>query len=1189
MTESTIPAFHALLIGIDDYRSPRVPDLGGCVNDVEAMKQLLTDVFGFDADHIHALTNDQATHQAIKAAFRHHLIEPARAWAEGGRPDPAPAFLFHYSGHGSQALDETGLEPDGLDETLVPHDSRTAGVYDIKDWELGQLLDELTQHSDNVTVILDCCHSGSGTKDVNIGADETDVVPVRRIDPDLRPQPAHTQRPRTRAASTRSVTASGWEAGEQYVLLAGCRDYELANEYRVRQGDRIRQHGATSYFLIKELSAMSSASALTYRELHERVRYQVNSLYPQQMPQCEGDRDRLVFGGLRPQRDAWLTVVDKSEGYFWIDGGMAHGLTQGTLLHAYPPETRTLADVDAPLATLSVEEVGAVRSGCVVESGESDVPVLARAVVHRINHGDMRRSVALRIADPALLGRVRALLTDAAVQPYVQLMENGAEGAAPLRVVETDGVIEVQDATGKRLIAPFPPEKLGELPGDMTHLVRYHNALQLENTARHSELAGGVSLAIKQLAFDPNTQEPIAVPIAPTAGGETVIEIGDRVVFEVTNHTDKPLYFALFDFAHDWSVIQLYPSRAGAHEALAPGQTYSLGLSRRTAEQLQPGLPRQIAEAVETIKVIATVDDADFEILQQPALKAAYATRGALARGGQDAPSALSQLMAQAMAGGGTRAFGPPPAAAEDEWTTVQQQVRITQPVASRDGSTALRSDAPAEPPAYRIKLEAPAGFQGQVRVLTPHQRTRSAGGDAALLTPPAGLAAHPEQFRPFPIAASDDAAPAGTEIEIEADAASRAAVTAATPLTMYLPDALQEDEGVLALAFDGNFFYPVGRSAGAAGAVRVDWLPDPNGTADGTADGAASDGEEPAGPDLQPRQRDLGRALKLYLYKVVGWQAASLGVQRARFLPDSEPLAPDVRPADRQEETPDGTVYYWHADKQEFGAGERVLLIIHGFTSHSANLLPAIQGFLAVGGQHYDHVLAFDYETFGTAIDENGQILANALRNLGFGETDDRHLDIIAHSMGALVARSMVEMWGGDHFVDRCFLCGPPNQGTRLAAARKLVPWLSTLAVNGVANIPPAAAAAWVLNKVAEDGAGGEDLQPDSDFLQQLNGSNEAARVPYFVLAGTNEISADAADFWQRLWRQLERGVDAGLDALFQDQNDLVIDVPSMLTVRNGNYRADLLHTRVVGCNHFEYFRLNEPQTQLLTWLRGG
>ena len=149
------PALYALLVGINEYASPTISNLGGCVNDVKTVEQLIHDKFRVPPENIRKLLNEHATHQAIKTAFKAHLIAQAQAWAQAGKVGTPPAFLFHYSGHVSRAKDETHTKPGGMDETIVPHDSRTDGVFDIKDGELGQWLDELTQYAcDNVTVIL---------------------------------------------------------------------------------------------------------------------------------------------------------------------------------------------------------------------------------------------------------------------------------------------------------------------------------------------------------------------------------------------------------------------------------------------------------------------------------------------------------------------------------------------------------------------------------------------------------------------------------------------------------------------------------------------------------------------------------------------------------------------------------------------------------------------------------------------------------------------------------------------------------------------------------------------------------------------------------------------------------------------------------------------------------------------------
>ena len=131
--------FFALLVGIDRYANPhQAPHLRGCVADVEGTYTLLTNRFGVPAEQIRMLTarldrpDDPATlptRANIIAGWQEHF-------AQAGSGD---VVFFHYSGHGSQARSADPNEPDGYDETIVPHDSRTRGVYDLADKELANL------------------------------------------------------------------------------------------------------------------------------------------------------------------------------------------------------------------------------------------------------------------------------------------------------------------------------------------------------------------------------------------------------------------------------------------------------------------------------------------------------------------------------------------------------------------------------------------------------------------------------------------------------------------------------------------------------------------------------------------------------------------------------------------------------------------------------------------------------------------------------------------------------------------------------------------------------------------------------------------------------------------------------------------------------------------------------------------
>lgn len=238
------PTLWALLVGIDDYASPNVRNLRGCVNDVEAMHIFLMTRYAVSEDHICVLTNEQATRTNILGTFQSFLIDnPQIQYGD--------QILFHYSGHGSQMpAGQEDYEPDGLNETIVPHDSRQANVFDIPDKTLAALIERLADaKGDQITTIFDSCHSGSITRDLDnplarrIPTDER--IPPTKLDSELR----NYDKPDTRA-----VGSSGWATAKvPYVLLAGCRDYELSNEYKGRVEDSYAWHGALTYFILQVL------------------------------------------------------------------------------------------------------------------------------------------------------------------------------------------------------------------------------------------------------------------------------------------------------------------------------------------------------------------------------------------------------------------------------------------------------------------------------------------------------------------------------------------------------------------------------------------------------------------------------------------------------------------------------------------------------------------------------------------------------------------------------------------------------------------------------------------------------------------------------------------------------------------------------------------------------------------------
>ena len=158
----TTPRKLALLVGINAY--PNTNGFGalqGCLTDVELQRHLLIHRFGFNPKDIHTLTDKQATRQGILEAFEEHLIRQAK---------PGDVVVFHYSGHGSRVNDPDGDNADKLNSTFVPVDAflptgypNSGGVVlDIMGHTLFLLMSAVP--TENITVVLDSCYSGGGTR-----------------------------------------------------------------------------------------------------------------------------------------------------------------------------------------------------------------------------------------------------------------------------------------------------------------------------------------------------------------------------------------------------------------------------------------------------------------------------------------------------------------------------------------------------------------------------------------------------------------------------------------------------------------------------------------------------------------------------------------------------------------------------------------------------------------------------------------------------------------------------------------------------------------------------------------------------------------------------------------------------------------------------------------------------------------
>ena len=263
----------ALLIGINRYKIPGA-DLRGCVNDVNNLKAALLKHFSFQEKNIKILTDLKATKKAMQDGIT-RLVKGAK------RGD---VLLFHYSGHGSNVPDDNGDEADSRDEILCPTNLDWKDPM-TDDW-LRTAFDKVPADV-NLTVIMDCCHSGTNTR-VIVSPDAPiierflpcplDLLAVesgRRLTGEIKGKRATLEK---RAKRKKDVI----DINIPEVLITGCRDTQTSADAHIGGS----YNGALTYNLVAAMEEKSGK--LTYGELHSRTLRLLKDGGFDQAPQLEG-------------------------------------------------------------------------------------------------------------------------------------------------------------------------------------------------------------------------------------------------------------------------------------------------------------------------------------------------------------------------------------------------------------------------------------------------------------------------------------------------------------------------------------------------------------------------------------------------------------------------------------------------------------------------------------------------------------------------------------------------------------------------------------------------------------------------------------------------------------------------------------------------------------------------------------
>jgi hypothetical protein len=258
----------ALCVGINYKGSGN--DLNGCINDANAWADLLVAHFDFLKPDVKLLLETDATKVNIIAGLKALL-----AGAKSG-----DVLVFQNSSHGTYVVDKSGDELDRYDEAICPYDFKQNLIVDDELREIFSGLPGGVQ----MTVILDSCHSGTGTRLVfnpAIGYRKERFLNPKEFGG------AELENPQNAKVSEKFP-----QSGMKEILLSGCKDTEYS--YDAQIGTTF--NGAMTYYAIDTIKKANYK--ITCADLATQLNAALAAEGYNQHPQLEGkytNKKKLAF------------------------------------------------------------------------------------------------------------------------------------------------------------------------------------------------------------------------------------------------------------------------------------------------------------------------------------------------------------------------------------------------------------------------------------------------------------------------------------------------------------------------------------------------------------------------------------------------------------------------------------------------------------------------------------------------------------------------------------------------------------------------------------------------------------------------------------------------------------------------------------------------------------------------------
>lgn len=651
--ENTIPVkpsfdgkSYALLVGCTKYDYLGEDAwLRGPTNDVEMMRDLLTDQFQFDDENICRLTEGrESSDRPTKANIVRELSHLAKVVNQGDR------IVLLLSGHGSQQPDndpdnEEDPEPDGLDEIFCPADLSEPesllepyAVNALTDDELRESIGEIQKNGAFVWVIVDACHSGSAVR----GTERYRQISPERLFPEEVLSDAKKQAKAT-TRSTKLEESPFDDAAKEGGLVAiyAAQPHEPTLEMMLPAEDENSEwRGLLTYTLIKVLT--SAQTPLTYNDLVQRIHseyiYSYGRLGP--TPLIEGvDQNREVLGQSEFSGSNHLTLSVNDEGRYVVNAGQLHGYSTGTVFAVFPPPGEKRSKT--PLGHVMIVRSQLAESTVVpIEHDESigatELPIGGQLQAVEVKLGTLSLKVAFNNQTETkqgapLAGKIPQLLETIESEPgkRIEFVDDPANADWIVRLTQSEQIYLLpaegwSSDTKTAHFGPAPSTDLEEwLKERLGRISRVRSLLKLCDASKQQS-SGGIFSFLK--SKKPCEIELTMLNLSPETGKTSkvdwtkqnwILTDGEQLVMKIENTGSESVDFSVLFIDSEYGITPLFPAFGTiADNRLQPGQTYSVGPLAVEASTL----------GLEHLVVIATKaqgQPVDFSWLGQEALETA--------------------------------------------------------------------------------------------------------------------------------------------------------------------------------------------------------------------------------------------------------------------------------------------------------------------------------------------------------------------------------------------------------------------------------------------------------------------------------------------------------------------------------------------------------------------------------------